>query len=62
MPTYRYSGPHDAKPQEIVAEHYERDDENLVTFFGVTSFNNDPRAPGSVAVRVVGAVLAVDEA
>ncbi|MGO9873536.1 MAG: hypothetical protein ACLPVY_07025 [Acidimicrobiia bacterium] len=62
MPIYRYYGPHDAEAHEVVAERYERDDENLVTFRNVTSIDgDDKREPVTLAVRALGAVQVLDE-
>src|SRR5580704_2580930 len=62
VPIYRYSGPHDSEPHEVVAEKYERDDENLVTFRNVTSIDGDEkREPVTFAVRALGAVQIVVE-
>jgi len=62
VPIYRYSGPHDSEPHEVVAEWYERDDENLVTFRNVTSIDGDEkREPATLAVRALGAVQIVDQ-
>jgi hypothetical protein len=56
MPTYRYYGPRDTEPHEVVADSYERDDDNAVTFHNVTAFDGDPRQPSSLMARVRGPV------
>ncbi len=62
MPIYRSFGPHDAVPHEVVAERYERDDENVVTFRNVTSIDGeDKREPVTLVVRALGAVQILDE-
>jgi hypothetical protein len=60
MPTYRYYGPRDTEPHEVVADGYERDDENGVTFHNVTAFDGDPRQPSSLMARVRGTVEVAD--
>jgi hypothetical protein len=61
MPTYRYSGPHDSEPHQVVAESYAVEDADEVIFFGVTSV--DPPIvplPGILAVRIRGEVEVVE--
>jgi hypothetical protein len=56
MPTYRYSGPHDPEPHQVVADDYERGGD-VVTFFNCTSFDGQARASQTLGVIATGDVV-----